>query len=341
MMWNFLVGALLSEAAIVLYDGSPAHPDLGVLWELAERAGITCMGVSAGLLGELREGGRASPARDHDLARAARDRLDRLAARAGELPLGLRARRPGRLAVLDQRRHRRLHRLRRRAVRCCPSTRANCRPRARLRGRGLGRAGHEPDRRGRRAGDHGADALDAAVLLGRAGRRAPARELLLDVPGRLAPRRLDPHHPARRRGHLRPLGLDDQPPGRAHGHERDLPGRAAVPEVLDALVVDVPGGEARRGELWMVLFVVLATGVALDEELAARSSGASARTARRATSPTRCCRSPRCRARSPARSLEVPVKRILMGAPAEQAASVDSLANPAALDYFVELSKSL
>ena len=37
--------------------------------------------------------------------------------------------------------------------------------------------------------------------------------------------------------------------------------------------------------------------------------------------------------------LEVPVKRILMGTPAEQAASRDSLANPAALDWFVELAK--
>ena len=36
--------------------------------------------------------------------------------------------------------------------------------------------------------------------------------------------------------------------------------------------------------------------------------------------------------------LEVPVKRILMGQPPEQAASRDSLANPAALDHFVELA---
>src|ERR1700704_2085118 len=34
MMWNFLIGCLVSDAAIVLYDGSPAHPDLGVLWSL-------------------------------------------------------------------------------------------------------------------------------------------------------------------------------------------------------------------------------------------------------------------------------------------------------------------
>ena len=39
--------------------------------------------------------------------------------------------------------------------------------------------------------------------------------------------------------------------------------------------------------------------------------------------------------------LEVPVKRILMGTAPEQAASRDSLANPAALDYFVELAGEL
>jgi acetoacetyl-CoA synthetase len=39
--------------------------------------------------------------------------------------------------------------------------------------------------------------------------------------------------------------------------------------------------------------------------------------------------------------LEVPVKRILMGTPPDQAASRDSLANPASLDYFVELAGEL
>jgi acetoacetyl-CoA synthetase len=39
--------------------------------------------------------------------------------------------------------------------------------------------------------------------------------------------------------------------------------------------------------------------------------------------------------------LEVPVKRILTGTPPEQAASRDSLANPAALDHFVELAGKL
>jgi acetoacetyl-CoA synthetase len=67
MMWNFLVGCLISDAAIVLYDGSPAHPDLNVLWGLAERAGITCMGVSPGLLASCEKDG-VEPAREHDLS---------------------------------------------------------------------------------------------------------------------------------------------------------------------------------------------------------------------------------------------------------------------------------
>src|SRR5215217_5440816 len=47
MMWNFLVSVLLTEASIVLYDGNPGTPDMDVLWGLAERTGMTCFGTSA------------------------------------------------------------------------------------------------------------------------------------------------------------------------------------------------------------------------------------------------------------------------------------------------------
>jgi acetoacetyl-CoA synthetase len=50
MMWNFTLAALLARATIVLYDGSPGYPDLNVLWELAEKAGITHFGTSAPFL---------------------------------------------------------------------------------------------------------------------------------------------------------------------------------------------------------------------------------------------------------------------------------------------------
>ena len=50
MMWNWLVSSLASEAALVLYDGSPSHPTLDTLWLLADQAGITHFGVSPRLL---------------------------------------------------------------------------------------------------------------------------------------------------------------------------------------------------------------------------------------------------------------------------------------------------
>lgn len=50
MMWNYLVSGLAVGATIVLYDGSPAHPDLMALWRLAERERINCFGVSAAYL---------------------------------------------------------------------------------------------------------------------------------------------------------------------------------------------------------------------------------------------------------------------------------------------------
>ena len=46
MMWNWLVSGLASGATIVLYDGSPSHPNLGNLWNMAERTGITHFGTS-------------------------------------------------------------------------------------------------------------------------------------------------------------------------------------------------------------------------------------------------------------------------------------------------------
>ncbi|WP_313885629.1 AMP-binding protein [Fodinicola feengrottensis] len=47
MMWNFLISGLLVGATIVLYDGNPAYPDLGVLWRLAAEQKIDYFGTSA------------------------------------------------------------------------------------------------------------------------------------------------------------------------------------------------------------------------------------------------------------------------------------------------------
>jgi len=57
MMWNFLAGVLLTDAAIVLYDGSPAWPQPDTLWQLAEDAEVTCFGAGAAYLAScMRDG---------------------------------------------------------------------------------------------------------------------------------------------------------------------------------------------------------------------------------------------------------------------------------------------
>ena len=68
MMWNYLVSGLLVGAAIVLFDGDPGHPDLSTLWRLAGTAGITYLGVSAPFLMACRKAG-LHPSDDVDLSR--------------------------------------------------------------------------------------------------------------------------------------------------------------------------------------------------------------------------------------------------------------------------------
>ncbi|XP_022453469.1 acetoacetyl-CoA synthetase isoform X3 [Delphinapterus leucas] len=55
MMWNWMVSALATGAAVVLYDGSPLVPTPNVLWDLVDRIGITILGTGAKWLSVLEE----------------------------------------------------------------------------------------------------------------------------------------------------------------------------------------------------------------------------------------------------------------------------------------------
>jgi acetoacetyl-CoA synthetase len=68
MMWNYLVSGLLVGAALVCFDGDPAHPDLGSLWRLAEATEMTYFGTSAPFLLSCRKAG-IRPRDDVDLSR--------------------------------------------------------------------------------------------------------------------------------------------------------------------------------------------------------------------------------------------------------------------------------
>jgi acetoacetyl-CoA synthetase len=68
MMWNFTLAALLAGSTIVLYEGSPAHPSLDLLWELAEKADIQHFGTSAPFLVSCMKAG-LEPGKKYDLSR--------------------------------------------------------------------------------------------------------------------------------------------------------------------------------------------------------------------------------------------------------------------------------
>jgi len=110
-----------------------------------------------------------------------------------------------------------------------------------------------------------------------------------------------------------------------------------VPEVADALIVnlDLPGGG-----FFMPLFVRLAEGASLDDGLCARIAERlrTAYTPRHV--PDRIIEVPAIPATLTGKKMEVPVRKILLGTPPEQAANPDAMADPGSLDAFVAYARN-
>jgi acetoacetyl-CoA synthetase len=111
-----------------------------------------------------------------------------------------------------------------------------------------------------------------------------------------------------------------------------------LPEVRDSLVVDL---EFLGRESFMPLFVVLKPGAVLDAALKARiaqeiRSKASARHV-----PNEVYAVAEIPRTLTGKKMEVPVRKLLLGLPREKVASADAMANPASLDFFVELAAQL
>jgi acetoacetyl-CoA synthetase len=337
MMWNFLVGGLLTPASIVLYDGSPGHPDMGVLWDLAERTGMTCFGTSASYIAACMKAG-TEPGSGRDLSplrsvgstgsplspegfewvyeHVGRDTwlfstsggTDVCTAFVGGVPL---------LPVY----------------------------RGELQGRALGAKveAFDPD------GNSIIDEVGELVIT----EPMPSMPLYLwgDADGsRYHASYFDVYPGIWRHGDW--IEITSRGTAVIYGRSDSTINRQGVrmgtseiyravqgiTEVTDALVVDIPKPGT---EGWMPLFVVLADGETLTDELTAEIK----RRIRELCSPRHVPdvvyeidEVPRTLS---GKVLEVPVKRILTGTAPEQAASRDSLANPRSLDYFVELAGTL
>jgi acetoacetyl-CoA synthetase len=337
MMWNFLVGCLLTDAAIVLYDGSPAHPDLSALWDLAARTGMTCMGASAGLLASCEKAG-IEPGRDHDL------KALRAIGSTGS-PLA-----PESFQWVYEHVDRQLWLFSTSGGTDVCTAFVGGAPvlpvyQGELQCRSLGCAVQTWDERG--------DSVIGEVGELVVSEPMPSMPLYFwgDEDGSRYRESYFSMYPSvwrhgdwaliTPRGGMVIYGRSDATINRQGvrmGTSEIYRAAGSIEQVLDALVVDIPSKGS--GELRMILFVVLAEGERLDERLEERIR----RRIREDCSPRHVPDEihqieevPRTLS---GKVLEVPVKRILMGAPPAQAASVDSLSNPKALDYFVRLAAS-
>ncbi len=334
MMWNFLVSGLLTKAAIVLYDGNPGHPDMGVLWDLAERAQVTMFGTSAAYIAACMKAG-VEPGAGRDLSR-----LGALGSTGSPLsPEGfdwiyehlgtdtwLFSTSGGTdlcTAFVG-------------GVSLLPVYRGE------LQGRALGAAVEAWDEAGNSVvGEVGELIVTAPMPSMPVGFWGDAdgsryREAYFEMfPGVW---RHGDWIEITERGTAVIYGRSDSTINRGGirmGTSEIYRAVLGIDAIVDALVVDVPKSGT---DGWMPLFVVLREGSELDEELPREI----ARRVREQCSPRhvpdrvfQIAEVPRTLS---GKVLEVPVKRILMGTPVEKAASRDSLANPAALDYFVEMA---
>ncbi len=66
MMWNWLTCSLGTGASLMLFDGNPFHPGPGALWKMAQDEKITVFGTSAGYLSALQNAG-VKPGKEYDL----------------------------------------------------------------------------------------------------------------------------------------------------------------------------------------------------------------------------------------------------------------------------------
>jgi acetoacetyl-CoA synthetase len=334
MMWNALVSALLLRASIVMLDGDPAWPDLSRQWRVAQETRPTHMGLSPAFLMACRKA-ELQPGRDLDLSTV------RVVATAGSpLPgegydyvyeqLG-----PDVCLVNGSG-----------GTDVCSGIVSGCPMLPVVRGEIAGRS---------LAVDTAAYDLDGREVVGELG------ELVIRRPMPSMPVRFwdDPDGARYRAAYF------DADPGvwrqgdwvrfSAEG-TCVITGRSdatlnrggvrlgtselyavveELPEVTDSLVVHLEDPEGGAGEL--ILFVV----ADLDDGLRARIAGRLREQLSPRHVPDTIAAVPAIPRTLTGKKLEAPVKRILRGAPADSVASRGALADPRAIDAFVEYARRL
>jgi acetoacetyl-CoA synthetase len=335
MMWNALVSALLLRSSVVMLDGDPAWPDAGWQWRVAEETRPTFMGASPAFLMACRKAG-LEPGRDYDLSSI------RVFGTAGS-PLSA----EGYRYVYDQ---------------LGPDVLL-------VNGSGgtdvcSGIVGGSPllpvyegEISGRLLGV-AADAFDAhgEPLVGELGelvitRPMPSMPVGLwgDTDGSLYRSSYFALYPGvwrqgdwirfSERGNCVVTGRSDATLNRGGvrlGTSEFYSVVEELPGITDSLVIHLEDDEGGAGEL--VLFVVLAPGVELDDALRSTIDGGLGSQLSPRHVPDTILAVPAIPRTLTGKKLEAPVKRILRGETADAVASKDALIDPTALDTFTAIA---
>ncbi len=337
MMWNFLASVLLTPAAIVLYDGNPGHPDLGRLWDLAERTRMTTFGTSAAFIHSCMKGGvRPAEGRDLGALRSVGSTGSPLSPEGFQWVYDTVGPDTWLFSTSG-------------GTDVCSAFVGGTPWKpvwlGELQGRALGAKVEAYDEQGRTVVDEVGELVITEPMpsmpVGFWGDEDGSRyrEAYFDVyPGvwrhgdwiRITPR-----------GSAVIYGRSDSTINRGGirmGTAEVYRAALAVDAVTDALVVDVPDRDG-TGDSWMPLFVVLAEGEELTEDVVQ----AVRRRIREDCSPRHVPDEVLAVREIPrtlsGKVLEVPVKKVLMGGDPRTAASRDSLANPEAFDAFVAFAR--
>jgi acetoacetyl-CoA synthetase len=336
MMWNFLVGGLLVGATIVLYDGSPAYPTLGTLWELAEKTGMTVLGTSPGFLAACAKAD-FTPGTHYDLSR-----LVSIGSTGSPLPPESfvwayeHVKRDLWLASVSG------------GTDMCTAFLAGC-PLLPVRAgelqcRALGAYLLAYDDEGHPVVNTVGEMVIAAPM--------PSMPLFFwnDPDGKRYRESYFEMYPGIWR-HGDWIRLTPTGGAIIYGRSDSTLNRQGVrmgsadiyrvvegmPEIMDSLVVGV---EEPGGGYYMPLFVVLRDGVQLDERLTAAIRRTITETLSPRHVPDELIQIREVPRTLSGKKLEVPVKKLLMGIPLERAANPGAMSNPQAIEYFAEFAST-
>jgi acetoacetyl-CoA synthetase len=337
MMWNLVVGGLLTEAAALLYDGNPGHPDMNALWKFAEETGMTNFGTSASYITSCMKAG-IEPARDFDLSA-----LKAIGSTGSPLPpegfewvyehvkkdLWLYSTSGGTdlcTAFVG-------------GVPLLPVRAGE------LQARSLGAKVEAFDEEGNPQIDEVGELVitepmpSMPIYFWNDPKGERYRASYFDVyPGVW---RHGDWIKVKQDGACVIYGRSDSTINRGGirmGTSEIYSAVEKVEEVADSLVVDVP---REGGSSYMPLFVVLKEDAELDDDLKAQIKRSIRENCSPRHVPNEIYTVPEIPKTLNGKKLEVPVKKILSGTPPEKAASKDSLSNPESLDRFAELAEKI